>query len=962
MRTLRHKNTVYLEDVLTTSKKVFIIMELVTGGELFDEILRCKGFKEIRARFYFRQLIEGLEYCHKTGFCHRDLKPENLLLDHNHVLKISDFGLSTLIHVDSNNEAKTTNSSTLYTQCGTPNYIAPEIIAVTTNGDGYSGAKVDLWTCGIILFVMVAGYFPFDADEADTLFKLISFSQFSFPPFFSETLKGLITNLLKTDPDQRYNLEDVKSHPWFNGEAECPSVPPLNPCVPSPSSPPRPPSSPPRSHRAATRSNQPANNLHKASSNTLRSDSLDLGMRTDFIESNLVVPPMAPLDKLSSQIYVPPPDAFQPEQAQSIANDSESTISNLSLPETPYVANGGHAHSNFESIRTRHGEMASDDSSFASSEDEHHSEFGDLEDVRSSDDFYHADSRETDGGSGFVRSGLTMHGDSFSGTLEAAEGGVSRSKALGSMVACNQTVRSRVRAQLWMQDRRALYFGSNNSNGMRKNMQRTGGNAACSGVNGIGDMYGGRCRDLRPGAIGKRRGMRRWDTFVGVSGNTDVGVCENDGSGNVLTRAHSFHGLMNVGHTRQKRRELMWQQPLVQMSEDVEGGGCVNMKNEGMQNGGCNKKDVRSRAVPPTPILRSGRRNDTLLRIKYENEMGSRRESSAMVSESTWRLDMVYWCYLMKDFDMIPDEIAFQKDMKTLWDTWEKGLAKEQFERKTSFAARRFGSTSFIGSRFTKAFSPPAPAPFPARTTERKREGGVVKTVGFCDSVGSNDASRMKIESECSGNNVPSCTKRCDGGTEEKNEMESDDVEATIRSVTFEDAAMDVGINESMETTRDLDRPRSTYEHDISRDCCQVPLHPPMRNAKSLRRLFKKDYMRLKVRSSTQFHTLLCATECAQVVLRLLRDYGCTILKERERANGEQVKIKCQVEKNGKVVYTRVFVYMLDEKLCTVLFKRVGGTGAVSNNIFQQLYMHVFKEYSKMARAASHDRWHCNYN
>lgn len=223
MRTLQHPNTVQLIAVLASKYKVFIIMELVTGGELFTEIESHGRLTEPYARFYFRQLVDGLQYCHNHGVYHRDLKPENLLLGKNGQLKITDFGLSFLKENAPDSDKSVTKSFALHTQCGTPNYVAPEIITVTANG--YSGGASDAWSCGIILYVLCAGRLPFDSEETETLFRSILQGHVHFPSHFSPELRDLISHLLKTKPRQRYRLAHVKMHPWFTREEVETSMP-----------------------------------------------------------------------------------------------------------------------------------------------------------------------------------------------------------------------------------------------------------------------------------------------------------------------------------------------------------------------------------------------------------------------------------------------------------------------------------------------------------------------------------------------------------------------------------------------------------------------------------------------------------------------------------------------------------------------------------------------------------------
>lgn len=218
MRRLYHPNTVSFHRVLTTSTKIYIFMEFVSGGELFDEIKRHDGLPEPYARFYFRQLIDGLQHCHKLGVYHRDLKPENLLVDGNGTLKITDFGLSFM--KTQNTSTTVTGSTILRTQCGTLNYAAPEIILLGKSYTGYSGERVDVWSCGVILYIMVSGRLPFEDPNTGTLVKMVLRANPPFPATFSDTLKDLIRNLLRRDPSRRLTLEEIRRHPWFNEPVE----------------------------------------------------------------------------------------------------------------------------------------------------------------------------------------------------------------------------------------------------------------------------------------------------------------------------------------------------------------------------------------------------------------------------------------------------------------------------------------------------------------------------------------------------------------------------------------------------------------------------------------------------------------------------------------------------------------------------------------------------------------------
>eukprot|EP01064_Diplonema_japonicum_P021908 TRINITY_DN314_c0_g2_i1.p1 TRINITY_DN314_c0_g2~~TRINITY_DN314_c0_g2_i1.p1 ORF type:complete len:453 (+),score=78.89 TRINITY_DN314_c0_g2_i1:100-1458(+) len=206
MKLLRHENIVQLKEVLQTQKHIYLILELITGGELFDKIVAAKRFDESTARRYFQQLIMGVFYCHQQGIAHRDLKPENLLLDSNDVLKISDFGLSNLQRGGVGG-----GSTLLQTVCGTPNYVAPEVL----KEKGYNGITADIWSCGVILFVMLAGYLPFDDPNMNALFNKIERGEYRMARYFTEQAKSLIAKMLVIEPEKRATLNDVISDPWF---------------------------------------------------------------------------------------------------------------------------------------------------------------------------------------------------------------------------------------------------------------------------------------------------------------------------------------------------------------------------------------------------------------------------------------------------------------------------------------------------------------------------------------------------------------------------------------------------------------------------------------------------------------------------------------------------------------------------------------------------------------------------
>ncbi|XP_048330846.2 CBL-interacting serine/threonine-protein kinase 23 isoform X4 [Ziziphus jujuba] len=204
MKLIRHPNVIRMYEVMASKTKIYIVLEFVTGGELFDKIASKGRLKEDEARKYFQQLICAVDYCHSRGVCHRDLKPENLLLDANGTLKVSDFGLSAL-------PQQVREDGLLHTTCGTPNYVAPEVI----NNKGYDGAKADLWSCGVILFVLMAGYLPFEESNLMALYKKIFKADFTCPPWFSTSAKKLIKRILDPNPETRITIAEVIENEWF---------------------------------------------------------------------------------------------------------------------------------------------------------------------------------------------------------------------------------------------------------------------------------------------------------------------------------------------------------------------------------------------------------------------------------------------------------------------------------------------------------------------------------------------------------------------------------------------------------------------------------------------------------------------------------------------------------------------------------------------------------------------------
>lgn len=169
--------------------------------ELFDYLVERGRCNDDEARAFFQQVICAVEYCHRHKIVHRDLKPENLLIDSRKSVKIGDFGLSNIM----------TDGNFLKTSCGSPNYAAPEVIS----GKLYAGPEVDVWSCGVILYVLLVGKLPFDDDFIPSLFKKISAGNFHMPSYISAGAANLIRRMLQVHPVHRITIQDIRKDEWF---------------------------------------------------------------------------------------------------------------------------------------------------------------------------------------------------------------------------------------------------------------------------------------------------------------------------------------------------------------------------------------------------------------------------------------------------------------------------------------------------------------------------------------------------------------------------------------------------------------------------------------------------------------------------------------------------------------------------------------------------------------------------
>ncbi|XP_075366517.1 SNF-related serine/threonine-protein kinase-like isoform X1 [Mycteria americana] len=205
MKLVQHPNVVRLYEVIDTHTKLYLILELGDGGDMFDHIMRHEGgLAEARAKHYFAQIVHAISYCHKLHVVHRDLKPENVVFfQEQGVVKLTDFGFSNRFQP----------GKMLTTSCGSLAYSAPEILL----GDEYDAPAVDIWSLGVILYMLVCGHPPFqEANDSETL-TMIMDCRYTVPPHVSAQCADLISRMLQRDPKQRASLEQIEGHAWLQG-------------------------------------------------------------------------------------------------------------------------------------------------------------------------------------------------------------------------------------------------------------------------------------------------------------------------------------------------------------------------------------------------------------------------------------------------------------------------------------------------------------------------------------------------------------------------------------------------------------------------------------------------------------------------------------------------------------------------------------------------------------------------
>lgn len=205
LQKLCHPFLVNLNYSFQTPDKLFFVMDYVNGGELFYHLQRDKRFTEDRARFYCAEIVLGLEYLHNSGVLYRDLKPENLLLTEDGHICMTDFGISK--------EGLVSDDDRTATFCGTPEYLAPEVL----EGNGY-GKGVDWWSFGTLMFEMLTGLPPFYSEDVQQMYQKIMTARLQIPKTVSDEAKDLLEKLLTRDPEQRLTEPPaIKKHPWFAG-------------------------------------------------------------------------------------------------------------------------------------------------------------------------------------------------------------------------------------------------------------------------------------------------------------------------------------------------------------------------------------------------------------------------------------------------------------------------------------------------------------------------------------------------------------------------------------------------------------------------------------------------------------------------------------------------------------------------------------------------------------------------
>ena len=202
LKQIHHNNTVKLFSVIESKCSIYIVQELLEGRELLEYINSKGRLSEIESCKIFQQIISGLEYLHNCGIAHRDLKPENIIVLNNKIIKLLDFGLSNFFK----------KNQLLSTACGSPCYVPPEMILEKK----YNGAESDIWSAGIILYLMLVGNLPFNDENNQVLYRKILSGKYEVPYHLSPGAKDILSKMIEINPNKRITIEEIKNHSWFN--------------------------------------------------------------------------------------------------------------------------------------------------------------------------------------------------------------------------------------------------------------------------------------------------------------------------------------------------------------------------------------------------------------------------------------------------------------------------------------------------------------------------------------------------------------------------------------------------------------------------------------------------------------------------------------------------------------------------------------------------------------------------
>jgi len=217
LKRVDHPNIIALHEMIEAGNKLYFVMELVTGGELFDRIVEKGSYSEEDAKILVRKIVSAIDYLHKQNIAHRDLKPENLLvksIEDDTEVKIADFGLSKIIDKD----------KMMQTACGTPGYVAPEVL----NAEGYD-KEVDMWSVGVITYILLCGFPPFYSESVPEVFEQIMKAEYDYPEEYwdeiSAEAKDFIDHLLVVDVSKRLTAVEALNHPWLRASTRKKNTP-----------------------------------------------------------------------------------------------------------------------------------------------------------------------------------------------------------------------------------------------------------------------------------------------------------------------------------------------------------------------------------------------------------------------------------------------------------------------------------------------------------------------------------------------------------------------------------------------------------------------------------------------------------------------------------------------------------------------------------------------------------------